>query len=320
MIQNRLESIQRIVPRSVKCYPTLGIGIIQMKNKNEMNQLLSNVRSIVIDPTCGTNISFVEKLQLDSYIVLDRNITAIPSVNELAQSYAKAYKVSETPVCELVSVQFPNIFRIHLNNLDDLVTAVDLPVFNIKGGRAAMYPYAEHSFFEDLPINTNEEMIASAIVTQIGHSQCLPTSFYIQCNKQAGNAIVLALKSVKKWATESHFTIDGRNIAKKVRLTHRVLVSPVPRDFDVTHIFRHTLFTHGVVSHKHINRNLIVEFEDPDHYKHCLEIGALSVDGHLMNIKPLTVTSDIGASELDPKQTKVCKNACKHPKRRLFDR
>ena len=188
-----------------------------MKNTDDMDHLLSNVQSVVLDPTCRTNISFVRELELDSYIVIDRNISDIPPANELARSYAQAYKISKILSCELISVQFPNIFRIHLNKLDDLVRAVDLPVFNIKLGRATVYPYVGHSFLEDLPINTNEEKIASAIATQIGENQRLPTSFYIQCNKQAGNAIVLASKSVKKWATEGHLTIDGRNIPQKAR-------------------------------------------------------------------------------------------------------
>jgi uncharacterized protein (TIGR02452 family) len=266
-----------------------------MMNKDDMDHLVSNVQSIVIDPNCGTKISFVRELELDSYIVIDRNISNIPPANELARYYAQAYKISKIPACELVSVQFPTIFHIHLNTFADLVRTVDLPVFKIKAGLATVYPYAEHSFFEDLPTNTNEEKMASAIATQIGENQRLPTSFYVQCNKQAGNAIVLALKSAKKWIMEGHLTIDGRNISKKVKLAYRVLVSPVPQNFDVTRILRHKLFANRVVSHKHINRNFIVELEDPHHYNHCLEMGALSVDGHTMSIKPQVVASELDA-------------------------
>lgn len=300
MIQTRIESTQRIILKEIKCYLTLGIAVIQMHNEDDRNHLVSDVQSIVIDPNQGTNISFVDKLELDSYIVIDPNRSNnIPSANEIARHYAEAYRTSKAPACESISVQFPNIFCIHLNTLDDLVRTVNTPVFRIKTDMATVYPYVEHSFFEHLPTNINDEKMKSAIATQIGENQLQSTSFYVQCNRQTGNAIVLALKSAKKWIMEGHLTIDGRNISKKVKLAYRILISPVPRDFDVDRILRHKLFADRVLPHKHINKNLIVELEDPAHYNHCLEIGALRVDDHTMNIQPQTVVNNPDTSELD---------------------
>ncbi len=98
---------------------------------------------------------------------------------------------------------------------------------------------------------------------------------------------------------QGQLTIDGRNIPKKARLAYRALVSPVPRGFDVNRILRNKLFAGRVVSHKHIDDKLIVEFNDFDHYNYCLEIGGLGLDGIAMVIKEHAVVVDPDTSELD---------------------
>ena len=66
-----------------------------------------------------------------------------------------------------------------------------------------------------MPPSTNEDKILAAFATQTGENKLEPLSYYIQYNKQTGNAILLARKSNKKWLTESSLTIDGQNIPKK---------------------------------------------------------------------------------------------------------
>ena len=284
----------------IQCYSQFGVAVIQMENKTDRDHLVSNVRSIIIDSDHGTAISFVDKLELDSYVVFDATRSdSIPSADEVARYYAEAYQRTKVPTCESICVQFPNIFRIHLNTLDELVRSANTPVFRIKTDVATVYPYTEYSIFEDLPTNINDEKIKSAIATQIDEDQFRTRSFYVQYNERAGNALVLVLKSVRKWVMSDYLAINGQNISKKTKPTYRVLISPVPQYFNVGHILCHTLFADRTVSHKHINENLIVELLNLSDYNYCINLGVLRVDGYTMNISPLTVDCGLNANELD---------------------
>ena len=299
LIQTRVETTQRMKVNDVKFYSKLGIAVIRLMNEDDKKHLVSNVQSMILDTQRHTSVSFTAELDLDSYIVLDRNMSQIPSPNEVARHYAQACETQELRACESISIQFPTIFRIHLTTLDELIKAVNTSGFKIENTSATVYPRADCSFFEDLPQNTNEDKLSSAIAAQIGENHLPPASFYVQYNKQTGAAIVLAAKSAQKWMMEGHLIIDRRNISKKTRLAYRVLVSPVPCGFDLTRILHHKLFAHRVVSHKHIGNNFIIELDNIDTYKDCLKIEDLGVNNNPMTIKPHTVCNDPDNSELD---------------------
>ncbi|CAF5166907.1 unnamed protein product, partial [Rotaria sp. Silwood1] len=139
---------------------------------------------MVLDVKHNTNILFVDELDLDSYIVLDRNISKIPTADEVARRYMQVYKIADLRPCQQISVQFPNIFRFSLNTFDELVKAVKNSDFKIGSAFATVYLRADCSYFEDLPPYTNDEKISSAIANQIGENKLQPTSFYVQYNKQ----------------------------------------------------------------------------------------------------------------------------------------
>ncbi|CAF0757815.1 unnamed protein product [Adineta steineri] len=298
-IETRLKIGQRIEVDSVKCYSKLGIAVIKMTKEDDKHHLVSDVESIVLNKDLGINISFIDKLELGSYIVIDQKLKNIPSADELAQHYSHAYKTSKVRTCETVSVQFPNVFRISFKRLDELIQAANAPNFKIDTVFATVYPRAELNFLEDLPPHTDEKQITAAIAAQIAESQLSTTSFYVQHNRQTGNAIIIASKSMKKWAMEGFLTIDGRNISKKHKLPYRVLVSPVPHGFDLDKILRNKLFGNRVASHKLIDDKLIIELNDLNHYNDCVEIGGLGIDGKALIIKPHTVVSDPDSCELD---------------------
>jgi hypothetical protein len=162
MIKTRVETAQRITLSDVQCYIKLGIAVIRLKNEEDKNHLVSTVESMVFDKQRGISISFVNKLDLDSYIVLDRNMSKIPPSDEVARRYAQTFKIQELRDCESISVQFPNIFRIYLGTLDELVKTANTPDFKIDNDFAIFYPRADCSFFEDLPSNTNDEKFSAA--------------------------------------------------------------------------------------------------------------------------------------------------------------
>ncbi|CAF1261786.1 unnamed protein product [Adineta steineri] len=223
----------------------------------------------------------------------------MPSADEVAQRYFQVYKTSRVCPCEIVSVQFPNVFRIFFKKLDELNQAANTPDFKIDNVFATVYPHADCSFFEDLPPHTDEKTITSAIAAQIGQAKLSAASIHVQHNRETGDAMVIVSKTVKKWAQEGVLMIDGRNVSKKHKLSYRAIVSPVPQGFDLHKILQHKLFAGRVVSHKLIDDKLIVEFNDLNHYNNCLEIGACGLDGRPMMIKPHTVVSDPDSCEID---------------------
>ena len=254
-LQTRLESSARVKVQEMKCYPTVGIAVIQLSKKEDKEHLVSNVQSMVLDPQRGINISFVKELEFDSYIVLDRQSGKIPSGEEVAHHYMQAYNLQEIPTCHLVSVVFPNIFRVVSKSLDDLITIAGSTNISIKNISATVYPHAECTFFEDLPSNTTDRILSSAITSQIGETDLSESLFYVRFDKKTGNAVVVASKSVQKWIIQGFLTINGRNVSKKVTIACRVLVSPVPPHFDINLILDHQLFAGHVTLHTHLNNH-----------------------------------------------------------------
>jgi uncharacterized protein (TIGR02452 family) len=294
MIRTRVETTQRMKIIDVKYYPKLGVAAIRLMNEDDKTHLVSITQSMIFDPQRGICISFVDELELDSYIVLDRSMPKpkIPSADQLIRRCVQIYNTSEFSTCEPISVQFPNIFHIILNSLDDLAKIANSPSFQIDGTLATVYLRADCSFFEDLPPFTTNAKLLSIVTPEIGVKELPAASLYVEFNKDTGNAVVLVTKSAKKWATESLLTIDGRNVPKKKTLAYRVLVSPVPRGYDVDCILKNSVFANRVNAHNHINDQLILELDSVESYEYCLGVGMVRIDSIIMEIKPHTIVFD----------------------------
>ncbi|CAM4873474.1 unnamed protein product [Rotaria socialis] len=298
-IQSRLEATQNLKIKDIRCCLKLGVAVIRLINEEDKVFLVSKLETIVLYPKTNTIINFIGEIDLDSYVVVDRNISKVPSADDVARRYMQSYKTREPPPCKSISIQFPNIFRISLTTLDELSQVASAPDFKIENVFATVYPRSDCSFFEDLPSNTNAEKLSSVIAAQIDEKKLAPTSFYVQYDSETSNAVVLATKSNKKWNAQNFLTIDGRNISKKIKLAYRVVVSPVPSDFGLDRILNHKLFASRTVRHCHIDDHLIIELDGMDNYEECLEIGALRIGKTTMTIKPHSVTSDPDSSELN---------------------
>jgi hypothetical protein len=122
---------------------------------------------------------------------------AVIASDEVARRWQQLCKVSHLPICELVAVQFPNIFKIVSRSLDELLAVQNIDLLAIKDQFTQIYLNADCSFFEDLPPNITTSQIRVAISAQIG-GQFDQSSLYIQYNKDASNAIVLTTNVVRK--------------------------------------------------------------------------------------------------------------------------
>ncbi|UJR07462.1 hypothetical protein I4U23_011751 [Adineta vaga] len=297
-LQTCIEKTGRMTVKNVECYLKLGVAVVELIKKEDQIYLLSAGQSMIFDKERGVTISFVDALDFDSYIVLDQGMTKIPSGKEISRRYMQEYKIPDEYICEPISIQFPNIFRISLTNLDELIAAADMPDFKIGNTFAHVYPHADCSFFEDLPSNTNNDKVMNAVAVQLGESKLPSIAFYIQHNKKTNNAVVLGTKSSKKWMSQGFIVLDGRNLTKKTKLAYRVTVSNVPHGFNTNRIVQNPVFAGQVLNHCLIDDHLVIELDSLDSYNKCLEIGALAVDNVVMGIKPHTVDNNPDQCEI----------------------
>ncbi|CAF4396915.1 unnamed protein product, partial [Didymodactylos carnosus] len=226
----------------------------------------------------------------------DKNL---PSPEDVAQRWVKLYKVSRPLICEPLSVQFPNIFRMVSDSLDELIKAMTVKEFSISGQIATVYFRADCCFFEDLARNTNADRLRHAITNQLSQKNISKASLYIQYNKEAANAVILTSGRARKWALFDSIDLDGRIIIKKNRLACRLVVRPVPKDFPVSLIQNHKVFDGTVVKAIPKDDRLILELSNKSVYEKCVDQGALRVRDQAMYMEVYTFSSNPEDSEID---------------------
>ena len=289
-IRSRMKKVLRMDVVNVRCFAKLGIAMIQLMNEDDKEHLIENVQSMVLYAERNITISFVDKIERDTYIVIDSQPTTLPSTEEILKSYRKTYDIDEERVCEVVSAQFPNIFRIHSLTFDELGNTADEPNFIIDTNLATIYPRSDCCFFENLPSNVTKKKIFSAIAAQIGEDELSPTLFHIEYDKVSSTAAVIASQLVQKWIKAEHLTIKEQDIPKTTKLAYRVIVAPVPSGFDLRQILMSKIFSGEIIGHKTIDDKLILELKTIDSYNHCLQIGAFRIGNATMNIDPISAT------------------------------
>ncbi|CAF3121371.1 unnamed protein product [Rotaria sp. Silwood2] len=283
----------------VKCYTDLGIGVIKVSSKKDKEYFINELESIVLDAKRGLMIVFVGEIELISYIVLDPKTKDLPSADEVAQQWMRSYKTSRPLSCDVLSVQFPNIFQIATQSLDELVRAMSIKDFSINHMFATVYFRADCSFLENLPRTVTQDQLRKAITVQVEEKTLLETSLYIQHNKEAGNAVILASEVARKWTSCSSLELDGRVFTKKQSLACRLVIRPIPKDIPVQEIINQRIFASTVVSETQSGENLILELSDKNVYDQCVNQGALRVKGQLMHMEAFTFLSNPEESEID---------------------
>jgi uncharacterized protein (TIGR02452 family) len=290
-IRFRLEALQMPL-KNVKCYSNLGVGILYLLNEKNKNTLLNHIQSVVLDVNTATIITFVEQLEFTSYLVLDTtdsgSTATLPTEDEIIRRWTQVCKLSKLPPCEQISVHFSNIYKIVFRSFNELVLASQIENFTINSYFAVIYLRADCSFLEDLPKNITTAQISEAINLQC-QSQFKSSSLYIEYNKNASNAIILATNSARKWSKINHVIINGQVFQKKTHLAYRLLVHPVPRTFPIDRIIKHRHFKNAVAQHNHIGEHLIIELKDKSILDFCVNLGALKIEDHRFFLDPYAV-------------------------------
>ncbi|CAF3539433.1 unnamed protein product [Rotaria socialis] len=299
MIDLRLNSNHHIKVNKVTCHSSIGVGIVYVSNTTEKDALLNTVQSTVLDLKKNIIISFVRQLELVSYLVFDQKKKQTEIAVEVARRWAQLSKSPQLPACEQISALFPNIFKITSRSLDELLAIRTLDIFKVNEQFANVYLRADCSFVEDLPENITTTQITTAINTHIG-GQYDQQTLYVQYNKEASSAIILAANAARKWINIDYLSFNSQVFPKKSQLAFRVVVHPVSSSVPINLITQHRQFQNAVTKHTKIDEKLIIELNDKSVYDQCLTVGALRVhDCPAMTIDPFTVILN------DPKNIEI---------------
>ncbi|CAF3704753.1 unnamed protein product [Rotaria sp. Silwood1] len=288
MINERLNSNHHIKVAKIKCHSSIGVGIVFVSKSTDKHALLNIVRSTILDPETNIIISFVEQLELISYLVFDQKKQEAETVVEVARRWAQLSQSSQSPTCEQISVLFPNIFKIISRSLEELLTVRTVDVFKVNGQFANVYLRADCSFVEDLPQNITAVEITKAINAHM-NDQYDQQTLYVQYNKEASSAVVLAVNAARKWMNIDYISLNNQICTKKTRLAFRVVIHPVSRSVPINLIIQHRQFQNTVTKHTQTGEKLIIELNDRSVYDQCLIVGALRVTNYSMHIDPYTV-------------------------------
>jgi hypothetical protein len=283
-LRHRVEKTLRIELSDIKCYAKLGVGIMYVADNQTKVYLIDEVAALAWDPKdTKTMISFVKTLNLVSYIVLERpkekTDLVLPTAEEISRRWADINHGQKPHTCEQLNTQFPNIYRLVSTSLDQLISSLRHEDFKVKNYFAQIYFCADCSFFEDVPRSITQDQLHNAVANAIKQPHISPSSLYVQLNKQASAACIIAANAARKWATISYVSINGKSISKKDKLACRLLIHPIPNEVSLQAITQHPDFDGKAALIKRSEDSLILDILDKNIFDDCIKRGALCVGG-----------------------------------------
>ena len=296
-IQQCLESEHKQSVIYVQCHTTIGIGIVK------------NIEKMIIDASNNTTVSFTDQLELTSYVVIQaKDDKDLPSIEDLSRRWAELHPDHPPPEFEKLSAQFPNIFRVVMHSLDELLACMSTTAFKMGDHIATVFFRGNCCFLEDLPRTTNLDRLRDAILRDIDDKQVPSDSIHVEYNKDAANAVVLTSNRARAWRSRNSLTLDGRPIMKKDGLACR-LIQDVPKDISSSAIENHETFERAVIRSTRSNNHVILELSDREVDEKCIERAAESIGGKGLIIDFYTSTSNPEDSDIDAEnwyETEMC--------------
>ena len=224
-------------------------------------------------------ISFTDTLELISYIVFDvikeQNNMNFPQAEQIMKHWEKLCKKEGSCSCEAVNIQFPNIYRIISTSLDDLLYVMNNSICSIENHTAQLYVCSYCSYFEDLPKVINENDLCEALCRAIDIVNKPISPFYIQLNRKANNACIIANNEGRRWATEKWIYLGDKPIPKKESLISRLLIRFDPSVHTIDEIIHHKIFSETIKSYQQRGYSLILDISDKKTLDDCVRIGVL---------------------------------------------
>ncbi|CAF1394272.1 unnamed protein product [Didymodactylos carnosus] len=133
----------------------------------------------------------------------------------------------------------------------------------------------------------------------------LKLQIYIRYNEQPSNPIILTSNSLYRWVLMKFININGQLIFKTANISSKLIIKPIPLDFQLRLIFDHPIFKKFIKEdvRKLIGEYLVVEVNDKRIYDECLKTGAFEVmiNSERLTLRrlPYRILDDSGNSEIN---------------------
>ncbi|CAF1041068.1 unnamed protein product, partial [Didymodactylos carnosus] len=200
-ISNYLQNANDIKCKRIECITEIGIGVIYLEHSKDKIKLTEKVKLIVLPTTVSSSsatINFVKEIELISYRVVDgpkqeeQEKQDLPTVDEIWQRWSEISKSNRSSQCEMVSMQYPNIFKVKSYSVDDLLKTLHHGGLIINDLRVRICAHADCSYFETLPTKSIppqfkkiDLLLFSFIITQLEMSEQEVQRQAEQCIQQA---------------------------------------------------------------------------------------------------------------------------------------
>ncbi|CAF0972161.1 unnamed protein product [Didymodactylos carnosus] len=271
--------------RDVKCNQELGVGIVSLRSKSQLDQFINILQSVTLDGKSRHEIQFAAKLQLTSYVVVNSKIP-IDFTDALREGWKQGYKNIDIIKCEKHCVQFPNIFQIVSTVPKEMITTMLVRTFTINGGHTVtVYFGGECSFFEDLSHNTTKDSLEKVVIPLMPDGSVQNSSFYIEYNSEAASAVIVTCGRARKFVSIHSVDIDGEKVDQKAMLTCRLILEPWLENWHMSSIKNHTIFS-GKVKQVTIGEGYaIVEISDESLFHQLSQVNTVEINGKQIEMK-----------------------------------
>ena len=284
ILRQRLKSLNLSGSYEIRCYSSIGIAMIDVRTKHEHDHLIEKVRSIVFDPQKDLIVHFVGDFQSDSYLVLPENQKEKISTDDLLDRWRTVSNVSTLLSCNMISIDYPNIFKLTFPNFSEFLRTLHSDSFTFKNQIVRIYHRTSASFFDDLPPNITQNDIVTAIHTQLNRPSN-PPPIYVQFHPKTSTAVVIVSDSIVEWSQTKQIFLNNKAYQKRQKLNLRLVISSFPADLSVDAVKQNVLFENRIIDSKQVGNRLILELDDQSIYEKCTQVGGFFVDGQLLRLQ-----------------------------------
>ena len=270
----------------VKCNSRFDFGVVYLQTKKDKDYLVNDIRQISIRSKIDQPISFVAELEFVSYVAVDiKDTKDIPRVRDIEKGWTKFFPDHHFSKCERLCAEFPQIFQIVVDQVENLIDSDSRREFSIGAWPATVYFRADYYFFEGLPQNTSTKDIRRAISKELSSTDISRTNSFIAINSAENQAVVITCAEAQRWKSFDSINLNGQVLAKKDQFTYYLRLRSVPMNISAEAVEKHRIFAGSVLRSIFKGSDLIVELSNKNVYEECLQQRVLHIDGHTIDIE-----------------------------------
>ncbi|CAF1391284.1 unnamed protein product [Adineta steineri] len=282
IIRQSLDRQYKLHVIDIKCNRQFDVAVIYLQNKEDKDKLVNTIRQTSITLNPDETISFTNEFELDVYVVVtSEDKSDLPRSKHVRQQWMQIYNGNSPLKCKRLSSQFPNIFKITIDKVEELFTITPVKEFQIEHQTAIVYYQPDCCFFDTLPKHITEKDLYAAIFTEISPVNRSKTRIHVSLDRQEGSAVVLICNSFVRCTS---INLDGKVFKRKDRLSYFLRLHSVPSHILPTHIEAQEIFDGTIIKIEPSDNDIIVELSSKSVYEKCLEQRVLRMDNHTINI------------------------------------